>query len=110
MKNDELYIAHILGAIEKIEQYLRDVSVGDFLAYGMLFDAVCRELGIIGEAANNLSPAFQEKHNGIPWKKIIGLRNVLVHEYFGVSAEILWETCQRSLPDLKKSLQSLRPE
>ena len=107
-KNDEIYIGHMLDAIEKIERYLRTASIEDFIAEDLLFDAVCREFGIIGEAANNISMAFRESHTDIAWKQAIGLRHTLIHEYFGVNAKILWDTYEKDLPILKKSLLPFR--
>lgn len=110
MKDESLYIGHIIDALEKIEKYLEGATEQGFLEEGMLFDAVCRELGIVGEAANKLSDVFKEEHADIPWRKIIGLRNVLIHEYFGISASFLWKLCQQELPQLKVSLLPFRPQ
>lgn len=110
MDNNVVYIAHIMEAIEKIEKYLRDVSdVHQFVSSDMLFDAVLREMEIIGEAANNIDADFREIHPDIPWKKMISLRNILIHEYFGVNGQIVWDTCQGDLPQLKKLLLPILP-
>lgn len=107
-KDDSLYIEHILLAIGKIEEYMKGVSFDDFSESDLLIDGVARELGIIGEAANRLSPAFREKHPDIPYGPMIAMRNYLIHEYFGVNDEILWQTYKKDLPSLKSALLPLR--
>lgn len=107
MKNDATYLEHILLAIQSIEQYLEEVkSYNDFKDNQMLIDALIRELEIIGEAANNVSEKFRKDNPKIPWRKMIGIRNILIHEYFGINKKIIWQTCQTNLKDLKKSILS----
>ncbi len=108
-KSDTLYVLHILEAIDKVEGYLGDVTYDDFFKNNLLIDGVARELGIIGEAANNLSIPFREKYPEIPYAPMIAMRNYLIHEYFGVDNETVWRTCKESLPELKKILLPLRP-
>ena len=107
MKSDSIYLRHILEAIEKIERYLSGIAYESFIDNDMMTDAVIRELMIIGEAANNLSDKFQEEHSDIMWWKIKGMRNVLVHEYFGVNLKIVWDTCKENLPTLKLLIQKV---
>jgi len=105
MKSDSTYLRHILDAIEKIEHYLSDTDYESFVHNDMMTDAVIRELMIIGEAASNLSDKFQEEHPDVIWWKIKAMRNVLVHEYFGVNLKIVWDTCKNNLPTLKLLIQ-----
>ena len=105
MKNDSTYLRHILEAIEKIERYLSGANYESFTHNDMMIDAVIRELMIIGEAANNLSDKFQEERPDVMWWKIKAMRNVLVHEYFGVNLKIVWDTCKENLPALKLLIQ-----
>jgi uncharacterized protein with HEPN domain len=107
-KGDALYVEHILLAIGKIEKYIGDVSFDDFSASDLLVDGVARELGIIGEAANRLSAEFREEHPGIPYAPMIAMRNYLIHEYFGVNEEMIWQTCREDLPSLKNTLLLLK--
>jgi uncharacterized protein with HEPN domain len=107
MKHDTIYLRHILDAIEKIERYLANVDYETFSRNDMMTDAVVRELEIIGEAARNLSTAFTEKHADIPWRRIKAMRNVLIHEYFGVSVKVVWDTCGSNLPQLKAFAQNV---
>jgi uncharacterized protein with HEPN domain len=101
MKDNLTYIEHILAAINKIEMYLEDANFEKFSQNDMMFDAVVRELEIIGEASNNISEEFQKQYPGIPWQKVVSMRNVLIHEYFGVDKGLVWSTCQDDLQNLR---------
>lgn len=101
---DQAYVSHILEAIGKIESYLGGVDFEVFLQNDMLFDALIRELSVIGEAANRLSEDFRKEYPDIPFSKIIGMRNFLIHEYFGVEPKTVWDTCKERLPELKRQL------
>jgi len=106
MKDDAVYLRHILDAVEKIEHYTtggRDT----FFADPMIQDAVIRNLEIIGEAVRNLSTDLRRGHPGVPWRSIAALRNVLIHEYFGVDLEIVWRLVTRRLPTLKRHVAAL---
>jgi uncharacterized protein with HEPN domain len=70
----------------------------------MLIDAVIRNLEIIGEAARNVPEEIKNNYNEIPWKKMIGLRNMLIHEYFGVDESIVWERIKTNLPEVKPNI------
>jgi uncharacterized protein with HEPN domain len=107
MKDDLVYLQHILESIGKIERYLKDTPYNSFMFDDMQIDAVVRELEIIGKAANNVSELFQTKHSDIPWSQMVGMRNRLIHEYFGVNTKIIWETCQSDLKEIKKFIQPL---
>lgn len=73
----------------------------------MVQDAVIRNLEVIGEAVRNLSPEFRRRHPEVPWRSITALRNVLIHEYFGVEVEIVWRVLKRRLPSLKRYVEML---
>lgn len=105
MGKDKLYIRHILDAIFTIEEYMRDTEYEDFLGNKLVQDGVIRELEIIGEASKQLSLEFKEKYPDIPWKDIAGMRDKLIHEYFGVDLNAVWETAEDDLPILKIVLQ-----
>ena len=68
---------------------------------------VVRELEIIGEAAKNVSETYRKKHQKIQWNEMIGMRNRLIHEYFGLNKSIVWETCESDLKELKKQITNL---
>jgi len=110
MKDDRTYLLHILEAIEKIERYIAAADYDSFSNDDMMIDAVVRELEIIGEASRNLSDSFQDKHFVIPWYKIKAMRNVLIHEYFGVNLKVVWDTCKNDMPPLKTFIEKVLNE
>jgi uncharacterized protein with HEPN domain len=105
MKSDNIYLEHILEAIQTIEGYKKGLSFEMFLENKMATDAIIRELEIIGEASNSISEKFQKENSNIPWRKIVGIRNTLIHEYFGVNKKIVWDTVENDLPELKKIIK-----
>ncbi len=106
MKRDQVYLRHILEAIERIESYVavgRDV----FHATPHWQDAVIRQLEIIGEATKRISEELRAEYSDIPWRRIAGLRDVLIHQYMGVDLAAVWEVTQRDLPELKEKARSI---
>ncbi|MEI7425997.1 MAG: DUF86 domain-containing protein [Candidatus Moraniibacteriota bacterium] len=101
-KDNLVYIHHILDAINQVEIYLEHVDFEIFSSNRMIFDAVTRELEIIGEASNNIEADFQKQFPDIPWRKVVGTRNLLIHEYFGINKKVIWDACQDDIPELKK--------
>lgn len=106
-ENDEVYLRHIIDAIERIEEYCQGVSSQKFLKNKMVAAAVVRELEIIGEAARNVSREFRKANAEIPWEQMTGTRNRLIHEYFGVDLEIVWQTVEQDLPNLKAMIKNI---
>ena len=104
MKGDTVYIQHILEAVEKIEAYTR-VGHDEFMAASHWQDATIRQLEIIGEATKNLSVELRGTHPQVPWRRIAGLRDVLIHNYMGVDVGAVWVICQKDLPDLKRQIE-----
>jgi len=100
-------VTDILEAIEKIQRYTRDMSFDDFRSDEKTVDAVVRNVTTIGEAARYVPDEVAEKHPHVPWKEMRDIRNVVVHEYFGISLKILWETIQNDLPPLLDMLKKL---
>lgn len=84
MKDPKVYLRHILEAIEKIERYTKGMSKDEFFGNELVVDAVTRNIEIIGEATKNLPADFKKKHSNIPWKDIAGMRDRLIHFYFGI--------------------------
>src|SRR5438105_15218344 len=105
MTGDYVYLRHILDAAEKIASY---VSVGRdvFLATSHWQDAVIRQVEIIGEAMKRMSLDLRSRHAQVPWRSIVGLRDVLLHDYLGVALVAVWVVRQRDLVVLQKQLQS----
>ena len=106
MKDDSIYLKHILEAIESIESYLNSFTYESFVKDKRTIDAVVRELEIIGEASNNLTDDFKNNYPKIPFRDIVDMRNVLTHEYFGVNTKIVWDTCEKNLPELKEIIKA----
>lgn len=107
MRSDKLYLSDILEAIKNIQAYIKGLSYAKVSKQRMIIDAVIRNLEIIGEAAKHISKDTKSKHPEIEWKKIAALRNILIHEYFGVDLDVLWDIIQNKLPDLKKKIERL---
>jgi len=108
MKPDEtVYVRHILDAINRIESYLLDVQQEKFQATPMIQDATIRQLEILGEAAKRVSPALRARFPAIPWQDMAGLRDKLIHGYFGVDLDKVWITATEDLPPLRTELQAM---
>jgi len=105
-----LFVHDILEAIEKIETYIEGYSYAEFQNDMKTKDAVVRNLEIIGEAAAQIPPEIRENYSEIPWSQIVGLRNRLVHGYFVVDYEIVWEIITRELPELKAKIGEMLVE
>jgi uncharacterized protein with HEPN domain len=104
---DKERLGHILDAIKSIELFCEGVDMDSFQKNYMLQLAVVKLLEVIGEASNQLSKELKEEHAEIEWKLIIGSRNILIHEYFSISYDIVWEAVQNDLPVLKKQLTKI---
>lgn len=91
----------IKEAIRRIEKYIEKLDYDDFLEDSKTQDAVVRNFEIIGEAVKLLDSKFREVHTKVPWKKIAGIKDKLIHHYFGVNFEILWTIIEVELSDLK---------
>ena len=108
MKSEALYVRHVLEAIQKIESYLGDTDFEKFSDNDMMIDAVARELEIIGEAAGQCGEAFKKSNPEVKGKEAIGMRNRLIHEFFGVDLSVVWTTCKEDLPFLKAALMKIK--
>ena len=104
MRDDSVFLNHILDAINQIEEYITGMTYDDFLENRLVQDAVVRQLEIIGEATKNLSSTKTEEFPQIPWKEIAGMRDKLIHAYFGVDLEEVWNTAKKDIPYLKEIL------
>jgi len=97
-------LLHILDAITEIENYIQDFDFEHFVKNSMMFNASLRQLEIIGEASNRLSENLLNNNSSIPWARIIGLRNLVIHEYFGIDDITIWDVIKINLPELKEKI------
>ncbi|MFH1387454.1 MAG: DUF86 domain-containing protein [bacterium] len=106
-RNDNLYLQHISDAIKKIEEYAKGLDYKDFLQNTLVQDGIIRQIEIIGEATKNLSDATRNEYKNIPWKDIAGMRDKLIHDYFGVDIDAIWETVKTDIIELKSEIASI---
>jgi uncharacterized protein with HEPN domain len=103
-----LLIEDIREAIEKIERYVSGLNHDAFIKDDKTIDSVVRNLEIIGEAANRIPESVRAQYSGIEWRKIVGLRNRVVHDYFSIDVEIVWEIVQKDLPVFRSNRTQVR--
>lgn len=108
-RGDFELICDIKEAIKRIEDYLSDSTFEKFLKDIKSQDAIVRNLEIIGEAAKGISSELIQKYDKIPWKKLSGMRDRLIHHYFGVNLDIIWEIVKHDLPDLSAEIDKIKP-
>lgn len=106
-EKDLVRLHHIAEALNSISEFTQDIDKATFLQSDLIQSAVVRKLEIIGEAVSALSDGTKETANTIPWHKIKGLRNILIHEYFKVDAAQVWETIEFDLPSFKIQIEEL---
>ena len=99
-----------MDSILAIENAVRDISRDDFIESRLIQSAVMREIEIVGEAVKNLSHQLRNKYKDIPWTKIAGMRDKLVHHYFGVDLDIVWDTIEQKIPELKNQIEVILKE
>ena len=109
MRDDRARLRHILEAITHIQKYAARGEKA-FRSDELIQNWMVRHLQILGEAARALSGQFRDRHPEVPWLNIMDMRNVLVHEYFGIDLDIVWRVVERELPDLKRKIEAILKE
>lgn len=99
-RRDGQYLADICEAMHRVLTYTKDMSCEEFAAREMAQDAVLRNLQVIGEAAKKLSPELRAQHNSVPWRDMAGLRDRIVHDYFGIDYDVVWSVVSNDVPRL----------
>jgi uncharacterized protein with HEPN domain len=103
----KLFLEDIVGSIQKIHKYIQEVSFEDFQDDSLTVDAVLRNLEIIGEASRNIPPEIRSGYPNIPWGRMMGLRNIVSHEYFGIDLSIIWQIITVNLPETKPLIEEM---
>ncbi|GBF33645.1 hypothetical protein DCCM_2751 [Desulfocucumis palustris] len=107
MKEDLVFLEHIIESINAIESYMRSVTKETFFESVLVQDAVIRRIEIIGEATKKLSTELRDKYSYIQWRLIAGMRDVLIHEYFGVDLKLVFDTVTKKIPKLKEQIEEI---
>lgn len=108
MKKDSLvYAHHILDSILRMEDYLQGSEYEDFIENTLLQAGVIREIEVIGEATKRLSDDIRKKYPDIPWRRMAGMRDKLIHDYMGIDVDAVWETVEKDIPHLKIAIQKV---
>ncbi|HEX4839773.1 MAG TPA: DUF86 domain-containing protein [Rhabdochlamydiaceae bacterium] len=105
-------IQDILSAIDKIQQYIKGMTLNQFKKNSLVIDAVVRNIEIIGEASKAIPAAVRRSYPDVPWERMCGMRDIVSHRYFGVDIQIVWRTARKSLPSVRRELKKpiLKPK
>ena len=110
MKEDLPLIEHILDSIAAIESFSKNMKKEKLISSRLKQSAIVREIEIIGEAVKNISKNLKNKHPEIEWKEIVGTRDKMIHHYFGVDLNIIWNIIKINIPDLKEKIAKIKKE
>jgi len=106
-RNELLYLADIQESCKKVLRYTKGMTYKDFIHDDLHFDAVLRNLEIIGEAVKNVSEGTRQKYPDVKWRKIAGFRDIVAHEYFGVDDETVWDIVENEIPALLSIVKTI---
>jgi len=109
-RNALLFVLDMLEAMAKVERYIAGLTYEAFAANDLVLDAVVRNLVIIGEAARHIPEELRKQYTDVDWRRVVGFRNIVIHEYFDVDPEIVWAIATQHLHDLKAALERMRAD
>jgi len=107
MRDYNLFLQDIFNACQKIQRYTQNLTFGEFSKDDKTIDAVIRNFEIIGEATRKIPDSVKENNTNIDWQAIIGMRNIIIHDYFGVDLEEVWKTIQEDIPVLESAIKTI---
>ena len=108
-RGDADLVADISDAARRVGEYIRGITFEEFEKDTKTQDAVVRNIEIVGEAVKRLSGGFKRRHPDVPWKQMAGMRDVIIHRYFGVAIDIVWRVATKDLPEAVARLEERRP-
>ncbi|MFH1358511.1 MAG: DUF86 domain-containing protein [archaeon] len=109
-KEDIVFINHVLDSINAIVDYSKNMDKEDLVLNRMKQSAIVREIEIIGEASKNISNSVRKKYFSVPWRDIIGTRDKIIHKYFEVDLDMIWEIIKKDIPELKKEILKIKED
>lgn len=109
-KDPAVFIEHVMECIGLIEKYTEGKTEEDFFNSTQLQDSIVRRIEVIGEAVKNLPKDFRDSHPEVQWQEIAGMRDILIHGYFGIDLDLTWEVVKTDIPDLKRKISRIKEE
>lgn len=107
-KDPKIFIEHVLECIGRIEEYTKGVTKDEFFNSPQLQDAIIRRIEVIGEAVKNIPGEIKDKYTDIPWRRIAGMRDILIHDYFGVDLGLTWKVAKEEILVLKMGITEVK--